>query len=45
VRSSIPCCKYDGAAHGIDDRGELDQDAVAGGLEDASAVLVDQWVD
>ena len=40
-----PPLHHDGAAHGIDDRGELDQHAVAGGLEDASAVLVDQRVD
>ena len=31
----------DGAAHRIDDAGELDQDAVAGGLDDAAAVLGD----
>ena len=40
-----PLLHHDGAAHGIDDRGELDQHAVAGGLEDASAVLVDQRID
>jgi hypothetical protein len=40
-----PLLHNDGAAHGIDDRGELDQHAVAGGLEDASAVLVDQRID
>jgi hypothetical protein len=35
----------DGAAHGVDDRGELDQHAVSGRLEDASAVLADQRID
>jgi len=35
----------DRAAHSVDDRGELDQHAVSGGLEDASAVLADQRVD
>ena len=32
----------DGAAHGVDDAGELDQQAVAGGLDDAAAVLGDR---
>src|SRR5215472_5711556 len=32
----------DGAAHRIDDRGELDQHTIAGGLEDAAPVLADQ---
>ncbi|HVH76128.1 MAG TPA: hypothetical protein VM755_14535 [Stellaceae bacterium] len=40
-----PLLQHDGAAHGIDHRGELDQDAVAGCLEDASAVLRDQRID
>src|SRR4029077_4439130 len=40
-----PPLNHDGTAYGIDDRGELDQHAVAGGLKDASAVLVDQRVD
>ena len=40
-----PLLHDDGAAHGVDDRGELDQHAVAGGLDDASAVLVDQRID
>ncbi len=40
-----PPLHNDGAAHGIDDRGELDQHAVAGGLEDAAAVLIDQRID
>src|SRR6516165_8993255 len=35
----------DRATHRIDDRGELDQHAVAGGLKDAPAVLIDQRVD
>jgi hypothetical protein len=43
VRHSL--LDYDGAAHGVDDRGELDQNAVAGGLEDAAAVLGDQRID
>ena len=37
--------KDDGAAHGIDDRCELDQDAIAGRLEDAATVLSDQRID
>src|SRR5215469_14656120 len=36
---------HDGAAHGVDYRGELDQHVVAGGLEDTSAVLRDQRID
>jgi hypothetical protein len=40
-----PLLHHDGTAHGIDNRCELDQHAVAGGLEDASAVLVDQRID
>jgi hypothetical protein len=40
-----PLLHQDRAAHGIDDRGELDQHAVAGGFEEASAMLVNQWVD
>jgi hypothetical protein len=40
-----PPLHHDGAAHGIDDRGELDQHAVPGRLEDASTMLVDQRVD
>ena len=36
---------HDGTAHGVDDRGELDQHAVASRLEDAAAVLGDQWID
>src|SRR5215472_3788728 len=31
-----PLLNDDSTAHGIDDRGELDEHAVAGGLEDAS---------
>ena len=33
------------AAHGVDDAGELDQQAVAGGLDDAAAMLGDLRVD
>ena len=40
-----PLLHHDGAAHGVDDRGELDQHAVAGGLDDAALVLGDQRVD
>jgi hypothetical protein len=36
---------HDGAAHRIDDRGELDQEAVARGLDDTALVLGDQWID
>ena len=35
----------DGAAHRIDDADELGQQAVAGGLDDASAVLGDLGID
>src|SRR5215471_10223232 len=45
LRSSTPLLHDDGAAHGIDHRSELDQHAVASGLEDASTVLVDQRID
>jgi hypothetical protein len=37
--------KDDGTAQGVNDRGELDQDAIASGLEDASAMLGDQRID
>jgi hypothetical protein len=43
VRHSL--LEDDGTAHSVDDRGELDQNAVAGGLEDTPAVLGDQWID
>ena len=36
---------HGGTAHGIDDRGELDQHAVAGRFEDAAAVLGDQRIE
>src|SRR5262249_14200788 len=36
-----PSLYHDGTTHRVDDRSELDQKAVAGGFEDASAVLVD----
>jgi hypothetical protein len=36
---------HDGAAHRIDDRGELDQEAVARGLDDTALVLGDQRID
>src|SRR5260221_7912801 len=35
----------DGAAHGVDHAGELDQHAVASGLDDAAVVLLDLGVD
>ena len=35
----------DRAAHRVDDAGELDEQPVAGGLDDAAAVLVDLGVD
>ena len=40
-----PALHRDGAAHRIDDAGEFDQQAVAGGLDDAAAVLGDVRVD
>ena len=36
---------FDGATHGVDGAGELDQDSVAGPLDDAAAVLGDLRVD
>ena len=33
------------AAHGVDDRSELDEDAVAGALDDAAAMLGDGGID
>jgi len=41
LRSAIPSCYFDGAAHRIDDARKLDQHPVASGLEDAAAVLLD----
>ena len=35
--------QVDGTLHGVDDAGELDQDAVAHDLEDPSALPCDQW--
>ena len=45
MRSAIPLLHLDRAAHRIDDAGKLDQQAVAGGLDDAAAVLGDLGVD
>jgi hypothetical protein len=39
-----PSLDDDGTAYGVDDRGKLDQHAVAGGLKDAAAMLVDHGV-
>ena len=39
-----PPLHLDRAAHRIDDAGELDQEAVAGGLDDAAPVLPDLWL-
>ena len=36
---------FDRAAHGIDDAGELDQHAVAGGLDDTAGMLGDLGID
>ena len=36
---------FDGAAHRVDDAGELGQQTVAGGLDDAAAVLADPEID
>jgi hypothetical protein len=33
------------AAQRVDDAGKLDQQAVAGGFDDAAAVLADLWID
>jgi hypothetical protein len=43
LRSGIACCAT--TAHRIDDAGKLDQQAVAGGLDDAAAVLGDLRID
>ena len=40
-----PALHLGGAAQRVDDAGELDQQAVAGGLDDAAAVLGDLRVD
>jgi hypothetical protein len=36
-----PSLHLDRAAHHVDDAGELDQEPIAGGLDDAPAVLLD----
>jgi len=36
---------FDGAAHRVDDTGEFDQQAVAGGLDNAPAMLGDLGID
>ena len=41
----MPALHLDGAAHRIDDAGELDQQAVAGRLDDAAAMLGDLRID
>ena len=41
LRSGIAALHLDGAAHRIDDTGELDEQPVAGGLDDAAVVLGD----
>ena len=45
MRSAIAALHLDRAAHRIDDAGELDQQAVAGGLDDAAAMLGDLGID
>ena len=45
LRSAIAALHLDRAAHRIDDAGELDQEAVAGVLDDAAAVLGDLRID
>ena len=45
LRSVIAALHLDGAVQRIDHAGELDQHAVAGGLDDAAAVLGDLRVD
>ena len=45
LRSGHLALHLDRAAHRIDDAGELDQQAVAGGLDDAAAMLGDFGVD
>ena len=37
--------QHHGAAHRIDDRGELDEEAIAGGLNNAALVLGNQRID
>ena len=45
LRVDHAALNLDGAAHRVDDAGELHQQAVAGGLDDATAVLVDLGID
>ena len=40
-----PALDLGGALHGIDDAGELDQRAVADGLDDAAVMLADRRID
>ena len=40
-----PVLDFDGAAHRVDDTGKLGQQSVAGGLDDAAAVLADPGID
>ena len=44
VRGGHALLQIDGALHGVDGAGELDQHAVAGHLEDAALMLGDQWL-
>src|SRR6266851_4310326 len=45
VALSHAALDLDGAAHGVNHAGELDQHAVAGGLDDAAVMLLDLGVD
>jgi hypothetical protein len=44
LRPAIPCCTCDSAAHSVDDAREFDQEPVAGGFDDAPAMLGDLGV-
>jgi hypothetical protein len=43
LRIAMPRCIS--RAHRVDDAGEFDQDAIAGSLDDATAIALDRWID